>query len=239
MASSVKRLGNHATREAPESREITVTDAGASMTIIQRGLYSALESALPKAGDAFPGIAGMIVERANLRRGKGGLGTLVTSLVPKSAEGGELTPTSVEWEVAMERLEKPLFGHPNVNGYTGQLAAWEATDAELRAQLKYRDESREIQPLTGKAADFAAKKLRGQESYLRCYPVVRKVSVYSGKPAVGAGMNTIQTPAETAKGDWEYLKTGDSRSSLANGKWRRTEEWTGAEKWDPDLYAQG
>ena len=236
--SEVKHLGDVSVRESWESGAKQSTEAGVLVTLVLKGLYADLESKIPAHGDDYPGQPDHCVDTADLRPRKGRQGTLTINLKPKSKDTEPNEPLHTKWEVSMERLEIPLLQNPKIAGYTEVLNLWEKSEDSLKRLFKYKDADGEVKALGGEGLEVAKDMANGMQAYLRFYPVVKKVMTYKNRPKVGKDLNKIQTPsgAGDIEGTWEYLKTGDNRNENDDGTWERSEEWTGAEKWNERYY---
>ena len=91
--------------------------------------------------------------------------------------------------------------------------------------------------LSAVARIYAKLILKGVESYLVFSPVVSRTSTYKDRPDP-ADCGKIQTPPITVPGTWEYLKTGDRIVQQSDGKYVRSEQWTGADTWERELYEE-
>ena len=114
----------------------------------------------------------------------------------------------------------------------------------------YHDADNNVQELSENAWHYAQKVLNGVESYLVFQPVVRRTREYLREISDASGARELFTAAElkveidadvpdlsTDGKAWVYMQTADTCTrSGESGRWRRVEEWTGAESWDPDLY---
>jgi hypothetical protein len=82
-----------------------------------------------------------------------------------------------------------------------------------------------------------AKKRRGQTHYTIYGPVAERVT-YSDQDPGTDGCGQIEPPPSEcgAPGEYEYRKTADKKH-FDGTRWQRTEQWTGADAWDHDLYS--
>ena len=213
-------------------------------TIVKQGKYDDLRGVVPAKGSNYDGLT---VVSAELSPAKGGMAKLTVTGTDESASRytGENEAPGIDYEVEMAQIEKPIRCHPNFKAYAEQIAAWDAADPALRAELKYKDSNGDVQSLQGHAAVAARLILKGVESYIVFAPVARKTT-NSAKPAVkafgkvGGRAGKIDSPPEKLRsmvaGGWEWLKTADRAVEMGRGGSQRIEEWTAADEWDRDLY---
>lgn len=239
---SIRDKGTVTVRLSWESGSRTNADIN-NMELVYTGKYDALLAIMPEkgavsaTGNDIPD--GYKVETAALRPRKGLLGTLTITLVEidASATGG-LPPGALRStiEIDMAQLEKPILTKSAYSGYAPAIDLWRnEPDVGLRSQYKYHDAAGAEQTLSGEALKVAALMLKGVESYISFNPVVTRNSIYDARPAP-SGYGKISTPPVTVSGTWVYLKTADRIIQQTDGKYQRTEQWTGADEWSPDLY---
>ena len=243
--SEVLFKGDVSVRETWESGSLTYGDRK-EKTFVKRGKAEELLLLMPVQGDVYE--PGWLVTSATLTPEHGGMARLVVSChrnrCKVDGSGGEEegdAPTVVI-EVAMAQLEKPLMAKSDWSGYAPQIEMWQASPAEIRAQKKYVD-GENTYDLTGGAANVADLLMRGVESYLVYSPVVRVQTTTSAAPKdVGKDAGKRCAPPADAlamlAGTWEWLKTGDTATKDAEGNYTRSEEWTGADAWEPLLYEE-
>ena len=103
--------------------------------------------------------------------------------------------------------------------------------------------------LTGETLALAEKILKGVEYYSVYTPVLTRTSVVANLAGIslgGVGKIGAPTSSGSAAGNVnlstltalakEWLKTADRLQGAIDGTFQRVEQWTGADKWDPDLY---
>jgi hypothetical protein len=148
----------------------------------------------------------------------------------------------------------PLDAHAAINAWEGE------SNVVLRGGLSYREDPEDdvsqaklLSDLpngaTGAVA-YATRRLKGVESFVVFAPVIRRNWEYGHAPselsstdcnnifAASDLASRLGIPIPTGTGSpWKYMKTGDNWSrSQPRGRFRRSEEWTGADDWDTELY---
>lgn len=235
--------GHVGLRELPESGAISkVNDA--EITLLFKGTKSALALVQPMRGALVTGYDGFEVARSNLTPGRGGLAELEIMLVPKPPMSGALlVPTVIrdQFDIDWMRIEKPIETAAFLGDAEEQAEAavlldlWRNSEPKLRAQFKYLDNAGAEADLEDKTLLAAKKIMQGVESYLEFVPVVQRIRAYRGRPTTG-GCGQVEDPPQYVIEGYEFLKTADRLSDPGDGPVMRTEEWTGAIKWDEDLY---
>jgi hypothetical protein len=240
--SAVLARGNIDCRETPENGTRTVADFR-DITLVWAGTYAALAAEQPNKSDVYLEYPNTPVVSSTLVRRPGDMGRLTIQLSDR-VEAETTQVIKERWEINMQQIEKDLLQHPYIStdadyaNIVEDVRLWDnGGDIKLQAQYKYVDTDGAEKTLAGKALQVATKMQRGQTGYLIFAPVVSKVSDYQGRPDTAAA-GTINTPDESIAG-YVYLKTGDRLVQKTDNKWERTEEWTGADSWDIDLYTAG
>lgn len=241
--STVTDKGSVANRDRPESGRVDIDDF-TTITLVWDGKFSALAAVQPAKGDVYLAYANKPVMSSSLVPRRGDLATLTVILSDRVEEAGETASELKErYEIEWRQIEKELIQHPYIADDAGvaeiieDVELWRNGDIKLRAAYKYVDTDEAEKSLAGKALAVATKMQRGQTGYLVFAPAVRRVRDYQGRPDTGA-CGTIDTPAVSIEG-YSYLKTADRLVQQADDVWQRTEEWTGADSWDADLYTSG
>lgn len=239
---SIRDKGTVTVRLSWESGSKTNADIN-NMELVYTGKYAALLAIMPAKGavaaegNDIPD--GYKVETANLRPRKGLLGTLTINLVEiDTSSSGDLPAGALKStiEIDMAQLDKPILTKSAYSGYAPMIEMWKSEpNAGLRSEYKYHDAADEEQVLTGEALTVATLMLKGVESYIAFNPVITRNSTYKTRPTP-ADYGKICTPPVTAPGTWVYLKTADRIIQQTDGKYQRTEQWTGADEWSTDLY---
>ena len=238
--SDIITKGDVANRDLPESGAWTVDDA-TTVTLVWGGTYEALALAQPSKGDVYLDYPKMPVQGSTLLPRRGGLGQLTILLSNRMEESGvEADELYSRWEIDWQQIEKDLVRHPYIADDASaadiieDVELWKAGESKLRAQFKYVDKDGSELTLLDKALEVATKLQRGQESYVVYAPVMRLLTNYQGRPDA-ATCGYIDVPTESIAG-FVYLKTGDRLAQQSDDMWTRTEEWTGADSWDADIY---
>lgn len=233
MATSNK--GNVAVRDAWKSGKRTRAETD-STVLVKEGLYADLALIQPAKGVEL--VTGYLVESSTLEPRKGLLGTLSINLVEKDVSSTGTKPVGAlksTIEIDMAQLEKPILTKSDYSAYADVIELWKAADATLRSSYKYKDATGTDQTLTGNALIVAQLALKGVETYLAFNPVITRMSTYKSRPTP-ENYGKICAPPVTAPGTWVYLKTADRIVQQSDGKYVRTEQWTGADEWAPELY---
>lgn len=230
--------GSVEVREVPESGSVEQAE-GTRRKIVQEGDYELCAAAQPARGDAWAGLPGWTVDSSNLTRRRGGIGRLEIVIVPTATFFGEFSdqPLRSKTEVDFVQYERPILMHPTLsegesNYMAVHLRRW--MDQGCDPFFKYRDAQGE-QTLTEEEQAWANLIQRGVESYLEFAPVVSRVRAYKGRPDVEAP-GKRENPPEGGVSGYEYLKTADRLTQNEDRTWTRTEQWTGALKWEELLY---
>lgn len=231
---------NKGTVTAQEQPGSGTKENGSQVTLKYKGTKATVEALLPQYGTKYTyEDRRYVVRKVTLTPGRGGLAEGVVVLGPSdntgTAEDGAL---EVTWEIEMAQLERPLLSHPLFKDVADIVQKWEASPAKFKNANQYEDTDGNGINVTDPAAILAISKIRrGIESYLTFTPVVARIALYSSRPSgVGAGMSRVGKPDVRASGSWSYIKTGDKCVQSSDGSWTRTEQWTGADEWDSDLY---
>jgi len=251
--------GSTAVHEQPGSPVLTQDSGTEKVVRTFRGPYAALLAFRPDVNDTMADLEDeeMKVVTSELQPDGAGLqgpATLVVTLAKALDEVVE--------EIEFGALEMPIESHPYYSLITPSIWAgfmkWESEpNPTLKGALKYtytvtyqdydpgtgealgEPYNQEfVAELTGIIAGLAAKKLRGTTSYVVPAPILRRTTVSNAKPTPsGLGKRAASEPFSNAPDGYEWLKMADRVVYRSNvNRWERTEEWHGAEAWDPDLY---
>lgn len=248
MATTYK--GNTAVRETHESGKITreILD---TMEIVKKGKYADLLAAQPAKGVEL--VTGYTVVTSTLSRARGGMGDLIIHLVEKdnSIQFLPVGASSSVIETEMAQVEKPIMTNKKLVASDSQdvpdeVEAWRNSPQQRRRnyQIPRDDLTGEANPkldsdwsdLTGESLKVAQKIAKGIECWLAFYPVVTRTSVYKSRPDP-SDIGKISSPPVLLPGSWVYLKTCDRVLQNSKKQYTRTEQWTGSDSWDTDLYA--
>lgn len=196
---------------------------------IIRGVKATVKAAIPNIGSGIlvDGVPCRVVSTDYQPDRNGGSATLTINAVKSN---GGTADDEVTWEVEMAQLEKDIASHPRYSASADQVREWRD------------DPSVDTSGFAPRAKECIGKISQGVESYLVFAPVVRRTTVTDNPVSVGFGLgkkvSSIPAPSGvTVAGSLEWLKTRDSVSVDGDGIKRRIEEWTGADKWDADIYS--
>jgi hypothetical protein len=230
--------GSIAVREVPESGSVEQAE-GTRRTVVQEGDYALLAAAQPARGDNWADMPNWTVDTSHLTRKRGGLGKLVITLVPYESFYGSFAEQELRSRIEIDfvQYERPILMHPTLNEGASNYKAihlrrW--MDQGCDPFFKYRDAQGE-QTLTEEEQEWAQLILKGVEGYLEFAPVVSRIRTYKGRPDVEAP-GKRENPPEGGVSGYEYLKTADRLTQNEDRTWTRTEQWTGALKWEELLY---
>lgn len=231
-------------------------------TVVYRGAWDSLSQAAKDlkvgttgmqnssaGGNSLPGfnpqreyIAGVVATRQ-----QGGLGTLQVTLSARD---------EIEtWSLDFLEVQKPIINwhFDKENGPDiGQLRKWqrlESVDGAWEAYSNFLTEvGDEGSKLTGDTLALAEKIYKGVEYFSVYTPVLTRTSVVPNLEKIElGGIGTIGAPSANnpagglnisslTKLAKAWLKTADRLQGAIDGTFQRVEQWTGADKWDPDLY---
>lgn len=171
--------------------------------------------------------------------------TKSTSLSPSMADGGVLTltyewqlpdtsssqPAITTYDVTWQTLSHPLQLHPMFDGELPE---------DIAKALRAAQDPIGGPALAGELPTISKKLynylIQGITEYNTGVPLVRRTTTGILGGTIASGNAWIrESPPVTVSGTWQWLKTADERRSEAHG-YTRTEEWTAAKKWDPDIY---
>lgn len=232
----------------PDSPKFRQDKGGPVWTYAFAGPYAVVLAAKPQRLATFRGLPlNFFIDTVALDKAPGGRGILTLTATPSPAEGIDsagLTTSSPVVEVEWVEIQKKLETHPRYNdggakALTDQdrndIEMWrDGRDAVLRTAFKYKAEDESTKTLSDNAQDFAAKILRGTDSYVIYVPLVRVTTKSRGRPPT-AKCGIRSRPSEGAVNGYLYLRTADRRTRQ-EGSWTRVQEWTGADLIDADLY---
>ena len=230
-----KYRGFSGAARSSESGEVTREDVR-TLKLVLSGRYAILEDLIPAKGGIFSDYAGYEVSSSTLTPQKGGLGKLSITLVTSTPDAPEdPDPLTETVEVDMSQIEKPLLSHPSVpDGGALNIELWRnEPDAALKKAWSYM-EGETLRELTEDEIVWAGKIAAGVESYLLFAPVVTLTGTYASAPTA-LSVGSLGTPPISVSG-YQYLKTGDHVAQNSDRSWTRTQKWTGADRWDADIY---
>jgi hypothetical protein len=150
----------------------------------------------------------------------------ITREVDLSSSATSAVPGTEVIEVIWQELRRPIETNP----YYKDLTKQEILD------VKKAVENGEPVPSEGAAVLHLWEALcEGNTEWSTGVPVVRRTTTSrTGKEAKG-GAWFRDDPPEDVEGEWEFLKTANETRKEGRS-YTQVEEWTGAEKWDENLY---
>ncbi|MBE6413239.1 MAG: hypothetical protein E7035_01640 [Verrucomicrobiaceae bacterium] len=228
----VKVIGTTSVVEQSGSPRYSYSKEGLSIQRIYRGDMAELKEMRPTVGhNASDGVKVISVEIYPTSVSE--IGEMVvkyddfTSVSNEVEVGTEVLSDEIELE--WSQLEKPLASAPifkNVPFSEIQI---------VEKIISGESNNSEIDKCCDDAKKYYEKRQKGVSSYLIFAPVVRRTRQTRAKPSAGA-CGKISPPPMTV-GNYVFLKTADRVLKSNSDKfWTRTEEWTGADNWDRDLY---
>ncbi|MGN1325898.1 MAG: hypothetical protein ACI4YA_06140 [Candidatus Spyradenecus sp.] len=187
----------------------------------------------------FVGFPDGYVSAVELQALKGGRGRLIIS----TAEQDDVAV----WGLEMAEIQKPIrnWHATEAEGTkpdTALLAGWENQKGIKDLAKEYDAYRYNGQALTGETLTLA-KMIReeGIEYYVVFTPIITLTTRHNGLPSgVGSNIGKIETPKDAPEGlsaiATEWLKTADRIQGSIDGVYTRIQQWTGADKWNPNLY---
>lgn len=198
---------------------------------VREGKFADCLAALPSIGDVDTKMGGYVTA-ASVEQTQAGLGRLT---VQSESRNG----TAI-YEIDWQQIQKSIKDHPRYNGgaYTLTDTDWEHIDAALAGQKQTSaGASVDVSSPAGRANAYT-KMRKGIDSYVVFAPVARKTTrnilIFSAGSNLGSYSATA--PFAGCPSGYKWLKTSD-RARKEGPFWERTEEWLGADNWDPQLYS--
>lgn len=221
------------------------TGSRVEVTLRYVGPYLTVLASRPSPGQSLAGFdSNFVIDKVEIDRAEGGRGLMTLTMVNESPEyTGFAAPPDPTYEIEWVQLEKKLSAHRRyttsgavlTSADWSEIAEWESATTASAKDTAYA-------ALSTSGLDYANKIRKGIESFIIFSPVARKTS-YSYSPPTTTAAGLIQTPTgfpglpTKTPTDWVWLKTADRAMRTGrNSRWDRTEEWTGADSWDTDLY---
>lgn len=248
--------GTKAIKEDPNSPVFDNTKDGKRFTKIFNGPYNTLFAAQPPRLAGMTNVpTGFFVDTVKVEKQPGGKGKMTVTLVPSpapdvlsggSAEGNQTM--EVEWIEIQKKLEThPMFNavsstsvHPNAGKYPlndrdlDLIEQWkDASTASARATA-YSALSSHDGGSSGNAIYFVDRLRRGMDSYVEYAPVIRVTTRTTSQPTSTQCGLISDPPAEVKVDGYVYLSTADRSQRDAN--WSRSQEYTGADRVDDEVY---
>lgn len=249
----MRTVGDIIVYEAPDSPKWKFAEADTCVRTFT-GPYEDLLQAVPARGEPMSGTGdNMLVQDATLTRAKGNMGVLAVNLIGASPSSGFAGSGPLRVTVERDRVpvQKDLRTHPMFDSEEGEYpidaAGWakidrwqNEPDPVLKGTFKYKDDSGVEQVLDDAQIAYAGRVLKGGQSYNLYAPIVRKTSVFSGDPGPGDEPGYREDPQVSVSfpDGYQWLKTACREIQQQDKSWQRTEEWTGAEEVDDEIYPQ-
>lgn len=225
--------------EQPESKRLERTYQVDNYTFTFEGQYAKMLSEAPAIGASKDGgyVSACTVEPMH-----GGMAKLIYTV--------QIFNTNATYEVSWSQSQIPLERHSRYQA--GGVKALDKDDLVAISQWKTSmlasdsaedysymdvDETRKVLP-SANARDFAAKYLRGNESYMVFCPVAKKTTSNWIALTVGSNLGSYSAsiPFTGCPSGYKWLKVGDT-ATYQGGLWNRVEEWQGFETLDSDIYS--
>jgi hypothetical protein len=231
----------------PGYPEEVTTANGTRVTLVYEGPYATLRATKPRIGQAVVGFPGIPVDQCVVKpkeAGASGPGTLTITLANDSTPGDMITTglpdivEEVEWIDLARKLEQaPIYAAGGSRALTDAdldgIEEWRNADTREKRTSVYA-------ALGANAKHYVDKLRRGQETFVMPSPVVRRTTKTFAAPSSTKMGRRVGKPSAKAPNGYEWLATADKATRTGGrGKWDRVEEFTGAEKWDADIYPQG
>ena len=240
---SVIWKGSTALRETPR-QSLDETFERNTQEYEYEGTYAACLANRPQRGSFFKN-TGYTITKVHLERLPGGRGrlTLTTDFLNYIPSPPPLPPNT-NYEIEWCREEKDLLLHPifqdggsydltqpDTDHNYAAIESWkDEPDVSVKGAWQYHvdasDRNSETKDLSVSAKYFCSLLASGITSYAVFYPVVRRTTRLSS-PNQGNPCGMIETPPIPHPDGYDWLKTADHSTKAGNGKWERSEEWTG------------
>lgn len=188
----------------------------------------------------FVGFPAGYVSAVELQALKGGRGRLIIS----TAEQDDVAV----WGLEMAEIQKPIrTWKANAENKADRpdlalLANWESQAGKQGLESEYNAYKYNGKVLEGNTLTLA-KMIReeGIDHYAVYTPIITLTTRHNGLPSgVGSNIGKIETPADAPEGltsiATEWLKTADRIQGSIDGVYTRIQQWTGADKWNTNLY---
>lgn len=225
---------------------------------IYEGTYAACLAGQPVINSLYNGtpfaIVKVRVERLTGGRGRLTLSTEFLNYLPSPPA----IPPNTNYEIVWCREDRDLLTHPlfmpgGLNDLTAfsednnyaAIEAWRnEPNVTIKGAFKYHvdssDRDSQVNELSMEAQAFCEYLLKGISSYMHFYPVARRTTKL-GTPSAGDPCGFLTSVPFPVPPGYDWIKTADDSTRAGNGKWQRSEEWTGspAGTVDPLLYEEG
>ncbi len=246
MAKIIVWKGTKSLQEQPDSPVYENGSSGPKYTRTWEGPYAACTAAQPTRLSTIPGTpAGFLVDTVRVNRAPGERGIMVVTFAPAPVKDYTFENNEtleIEWIEVQKPLEThPMFNaasatsvHPNAGLYELSDDDWDTID-EWKSADRARKREIILEESTAEALAFIHRLQRGQDSYVLYCPVGRRTRKYATAPVCTRSGLPQNPPAAIKVSGYVYLKTADR--ATRDRTWTRTEEWTGADEIDTEVYA--
>lgn len=191
-------------------------------------------------GSTFDGFPIGYVSAVELQALKGGRGRLIIS----TAQQDDVAV----WGLEMAEIQKPIrTWKANAENEADRpdlalLANWESQAGKQGLESEYNAYKYNGTELSGNTLTLA-KMIReeGIDHYAVYTPIITLTTRHNGLPSdVGSNIGKIETPKDAPEAlsaiATEWLKTADRIQGSIDGVYTRIQQWTGADKWNTNLY---
>lgn len=188
----------------------------------------------------FVGFPAGYVSAVELQALKGGRGRLIIS----TAQQDDVAV----WGLEMAEIQKPIrTWKANAEKEADRpdlalLANWESQAGKQGLESEYNAYKYNGTELSGNTLTLA-KMIReeGIDHYAVYTPIITLTTRHNGLPSdVGSNIGKIETPKDAPEAlsaiATEWLKTADRIQGSIDGVYTRIQQWTGADKWNTNLY---
>jgi hypothetical protein len=253
----MRKVGNLIVYEAPDSPQWKFAEVDTCVRTFT-GPYDDLFAMRPTRGDPMDGTGdNMIVQDASLKKEKLNQGVLTVNLIglnPSNPTTGSSDTTlkvlvEIDWIAVQKDLRASTFwleidSKIDSAGWA-RIEKWKnEPNPALKVfgtdpyTFKFKDANEAIVTLSAAESIAAMKIIKGGEGYNVYAPIIRKTTTFSKQPTPGnAGFIVASVPVDVDIPDgYEWLKTACRDTQNQDKSWQRSEEYTGADEWDPDLY---
>ena len=188
----------------------------------------------------FVGFPAGYVSAVELQALKGGRGRLIISTAQQD--------NVAVWGLEMAEIQKPIRAwKANAENKADRpdlalLANWESQAGKQGLESEYNAYRYNGTDLSGNTKTLAQMiREEGIDHYAVYTPIITLTTRHNGLPSgVGSNIGKIESPADAPEGlsaiATEWLKTADRIQGSIDGVYTRIQQWTGADKWNTNLY---
>ena len=235
--------GSTAIHLQPGYPDYKVNASGEIVVLVYGGPYKALLAAKPYSGQLVTGFPYIPVSEVNVKplgAGITGPGTLTITLQQDSSSTSSALLDQTD-EIDWTELTKPIEKAPCFNaGGTYELYHDDLDDIEQWKNAATKALRKQIYEILSLNAQKFVDKIRaGEESFFVPAPLARRTTrSFNLTSGTTLGKIIVGKPFPECPNGYIWLTTADrSLRQAPRGKWERVQEWTGAQKWDTDLYS--